>query len=434
VVQLNGKERFTLSQYIPRILDERLRRLNSHLTAVAIEGARGVGKTSSATQLAGTVVDLDSESTAAAVTVDPALLLEEDPPVLLDEWQRVPSIWDFVRRQADRSPQPGRFLLTGSAAPLTAQIHSGAGRIARLRMRPLSLAERQLESSTVSLAKLLDDPDYRPRGHTKVTLRDYVDEIAASGFPGIRGMEPDIRDALLDGYITNVVEREFAEQGLAVRRPEALRAWLRAYAGATGSTASYTAILDAATPGEADKPGKSSTQAYRSVLASLWLTDDVPAWAPIGSGIGALGKTAKHYLADPALAMRLLEISPRGLIRGDDHRPVGPQGGTVLGHLFESLIALSLQTYCQASGATLSHLRTSTGHHEVDFVVTKADRAVALEVKVAATVNDDDLRHLKWFAAHTPTAPPALGVITMGDRAYVRPDGIHVIPAALLGP
>ncbi|MEV6350718.1 hypothetical protein [Actinoplanes sp. NPDC051851] len=184
-------------------------------------------------------------------------------------------------------------------------IHSGAGRIVPMRMRPLSLAERQVETPTVRLSALLAG-DRDIDGRTGLRLTDYVEEITASGFPAIRGLPPRVRRAELDAYLDNVVEREFPEQGYPVRRPAVLRAWLAAYAAATSTTATYARILDAATAGLANKPAKDTTLAYRDALSSLWLLDDLPAWIPGHSHLDRLGQSSRHHLADPALAARLL--------------------------------------------------------------------------------------------------------------------------------
>ncbi len=142
-------------------------------------------------------------------------------------------------------------------------------------MRPLTLAERGLERSTVSLRGLLTGTRPSVDGERAASLEDYVEEILASGFPGMRGLDGRARRAQLGGYLRGVVDREVPAQGLAIRRPEALLAWLRAYAAATATTTSYARILDAATPGDSDKPAKTTAITYRDVLAQLWLLDPV---------------------------------------------------------------------------------------------------------------------------------------------------------------
>ena len=141
--------------YLRRVVDDELDHLMTQLAAIALEGPKGVGKTATAARRAATDRRLDDPAQLALVRADPRRLAAGDPPVLIDEWQRLPSSWDVVRRAVDEDPSPGRFLLTGSATPASAPAHSGAGRIAMLRMRPMTLAERGVEAPTVSLAALL---------------------------------------------------------------------------------------------------------------------------------------------------------------------------------------------------------------------------------------------------------------------------------------
>jgi hypothetical protein len=268
-----------------------------------------------------------------------------------------------------------------------------------------------------------------------LTLSDYTDEIVASGFPGIRRIGPRGRTAALTGYLTRVVERDFPDQGLRVRRPQALRSWLTAYAAATATTASYSTLLDAATPGDGDKPARGTTTAYRHVLEQLWLLDPVPGWLPTRARLARIGAAPKHHLADPALAASLLGVDVHALLSGHSSPAQTPRDGTLLGALFESLVTLSVRVYAQAAGASTSHLRLNDGSREIDLIVERPDqRVVAFEVKLAATVHDDDVRHLLWLRDRIGPDLLDAAVITTGSQAYRRKDGIAVIPAGLLGP
>ena len=226
-----------MSDYLPRIVDGELDELADGLPAIALEGPKGVGKTLTAMRRANTVVALDDPGQRELLAADPGRLDHSQPPVLIDQWQRYPLVWDLVRRTVDRDPSPGRFLLTASATPVAAPTHSGAGRIVRLRMRPMTLAEREPESEAVSLRDLLAGGNQGIEGLTNMSLTDYTDEILRSGFPAIRPLPARSRRAQLDGYLARIAEHDFPEQGHLVRRPATLRAWLTAYAAATGTTA-----------------------------------------------------------------------------------------------------------------------------------------------------------------------------------------------------
>lgn len=419
--------------YQLRAVDQELDELLDGLPAISLEGPKGVGKTATAQRRAATTFAMDDTTQRELLTADPQRLDRAPAPVLIDEWQQEPAVWDFVRRSVDRNPAPARFLLTGSATPTSAPTHSGAGRIVQLRMRPMSLAERALAEPTVSLGKLLTGRRPAVGGGTALSLVDYAEEIVRSGFPAIRQLPPRARRAQLDGYLNRIVERDFPEQGHLVRRPDTLRGWLAAYAAATATTSSYNAILDAATPGETNKPAKTTTTVYRDVLSQLWLLDPVPGWLPSRSAFSRLGAAPKHHLADPALAARLLGVDVPALL--DDSAPDAAvrRPGPLLGALFESLVTLSVRVYAQAAEATVHHLRTWDSRHEVDLIIQRADqRVLALEVKLSPSVSDDDVRHLTWLRGQLGDDLLDAAVITTGSEAYRRADGIAVIPLSLL--
>ncbi|WP_204808029.1 ATP-binding protein [Mycobacterium riyadhense] len=421
-------------RYVRRIVDDELDELFGQIPAIAIDGPKAVGKTTTAEQRVVGLLRLDAKPNREAVYADPGLLLTRPRPLLIDEWQKVPEVWDVVRRAVDDDPTGGQFLLAGSASPRHgATVHSGAGRIGRLRMRPMTLSERGIASPTVSLGELLGGRRLPLDGVAEVRLADYTHEIVASGFPGMRSLGARALKFQLDSYLRNAVDRDVPEQGLAVRKPDAMLGWLRAYAAATSTTASYTAVLDAATAGVSDKPARSTTIAYRDVLSQLWLLDPVPAWGPAGNPLARLAQSPKHHLADPALAARLLGLSVDTLLGGKG-RPIGPQAGGMLGHLFESLVTLCVRVAAQAAEATVGHLRTRNGDHEIDLVVVRDDgKVLAVEVKLAATVEDRDTAHLRWLADHLRGDLLDAIIINTGPNAYRRPDGIGVVPLALLG-
>lgn len=420
-------------EYYPRIVETELDELLSGLPAVSLEGPKAVGKTETALRRANTVYRLDDPGQLEIARAAPERLATGVPPILIDEWQRLPSSWDLVRRAVDEDPRPGRFLLTGSAAPREAPTHSGAGRIVTVRMRPMALAERRIATPTVSLADLLSGSRPPLYGTTDMSLVDYADEITRSGFPAIRRLSGRLLRAQLDGYLHRVVERDFLDLGHRVRNPASLRQWLTAYAAAASTTASYETIRDAASPGRADKPAKTTTIPYRTTLENLWMIEQVPAWAPTRNRLRRLAASPVHQLADPALSASLLGADTGALIDNTNTGPAIPRDGTLLGALFQSLVTLSVRTYAQAAEARVRHLRTRGGEHEIDLIVERRDnRVVALEVEMAAGVNNADARHLKWLARSIGDNLLDAAIITTGKHAYRRRDGLGVIPAALL--
>lgn len=423
-----------MPRYRRRVVDTELDELLAGLPAISLEGPKGVGKTATALRRARTEHRLDDPRVVEVVTADPSRVTAGEPPILVDEWQRLPAVWDVVRRAVDADRSPGRFLLTGSATPDGPPTHSGAGRIVRLRMRPLALSERGVSDPSVSLSALLAGRRPPLDGRSDVELDGYVDEILDGGFPGLRGLTRRASRAALDGYLDRVVDRDIPEAGVEVRRPATLRRWLTAYAAATATTTSWERIRGAATAGEDTKPARTTTTSYREALERIWILDPVEAWHPSRSPLRRLGDAPRHHLADPALAARLLGVDRDALLRGEGGGPT-TRDGVLLGALFESLVTLSVRVLAQAAEARTSHLRLHGGHREVDLIVERGDSAVlAIEVKLSATVDDSDVRHLRWLREELGDRVVDAIVITTGPTAYRREDGIGVVPLALLGP
>ncbi len=419
--------------YRPRVADRDLSELLGALPAVSIEGPRAVGKTRTARERASTVYNLDDPDVLAEVRADPRALLAGEPPILIDEWQRLPPSWDLVRRAVDDDFAPGRFILTGSARPSESPTHSGAGRIVTLRMWTMTLSERW-KTSAVSLGSLLSGDRPPVDAATETTLEDYVEAIVAGGFPAWQGVADRPRRLLADGYLHRIVEHELPLTGRSVRNPATLRRWLEAYAAAVSTAASYESIRDAATAGEHAKPAKTTTIAYRDALEATWVLEPLPAWLPSRSHLSRLKRSPKHHLADTALTARLLGVAREELLGVDP--AAGPHQGDrpLLGRLFESLVTRDLRVYAQSCDARVRHLRSWNDAREVDLVVVSDQGVVAVEVKLSEEVRARDTRHLLWLRDRIGPALLDAVVVTLGRRSYRDADGIAIVPAALLGP
>lgn len=416
-----------MMQYRPRVVDAELNYLLSGLPALLVEGPKAVGKTVSARRVCADELLLDDPAVQEAVRADPtAALADRAHPLLVDEWHLVGPVFDAVRRAVDDDHRPGRFVLTGSARPEGAASHTGAGRIVTIRMRPMTLPERGVASPKVSLAGLLDDAaPSAVGGRSGFGLADYAQEIAASGFPGMRSRPERFRRALLDGYIESIIQRDIEEAGHKARRPETLRRWLEAYAASAATTTSLEKIRNAAVRGEGSAPSKQTVLSYHNALRRLWVVDDLDGWTPSSSRFAALNQAPKRYLADPALVLSLLGLGPSALMTD----------GFLFGKMLESLAALTVRVFAQAAEARVRHLRTQGGRQEVDFIVERRDgRVLALEVKLARRVGGRAAPHLLWLRSRLGSRWIDGAILNTGPSAYRRPDGIAVIPLALLGP
>lgn len=287
----------------------------------------------------------------------------------------------------------------------------------------------------MSLGSLLTGDRPGIDASTDLAVEDYAQEIVAGGFPAWRLSRGRGHRILVEGYLHRLVEHELPMAGHRVRNPAALRRWLTAYAASTSTAASYEAIRDAATSAEKDKPAKTTTLAYRDTLEATWVLEPLPAWLPVGSHLSRLKRSPKHHLADTALAARLLNVTPEGLVAGHPAGPAGARPGSLalLGALFESLVTHDLRVYAQASDARVSHMRTWTDQQEVDLIVEHGSGVLAVEVKLGSEIGRRDTRHLRWLRDRLGPGLIDAMVVNTGSRAYRDTDGIAVVPAGLLG-
>jgi predicted AAA+ superfamily ATPase len=429
-----------MTERYERHIEGFLAKVLESLPAIALDGLKGVGKTESASSLAETVYMLDRSLDRLLVENRMSRLDEDATPVLVDEWQKLPEVWDFVRRSVDNNRTTGRFLLTGSVTAKNLDVHSGAGRIVKLRMYPLSLEERRLDKPSVRLSNLLGQTDpfaAEIEGETFIGFDRYMEEIVLSGLPGQRVADEFGRRLLFGSYLDNLLSHDFEQEGIRVRQPHALKRWLTSYAAAIASTTAYNSILDAATAGDSEKPALKTTIAYREALERLWLIDELPAWLDGENYYSRLKKTPKHYLADSAFAVQLLNISIDALLGGDKNAlpdtRFDKRYGNIIGRLFEALVCQSLKAYASVLNAEVSYFHTENGEREIDFMVTQGLKTVAVEVKLAPTVDGTDVRHLVWLKQAMGKRLTDAVVLTTGQIAYRREDGIAVIPAALFG-
>jgi predicted AAA+ superfamily ATPase len=297
-------------------------------------------------------------------------------------------------------------------------------------MRPLSIAEREIETPTVSLRRLLAG-SANVEGETSVGLNDYAKELMRSGFPAIRTLSGSALRVALDGYIERIIDADVREVGLSVRKPASLRSWITAYAAATATTASWETIRDAANSGSTEPPAKSTVIPYRDALTRLRILDELPAWTPSRNQFVKASLTAKHFLADPALALRLMNYDSE-TIQTASNFGKATYDSPLIGRMFEGLAVLSVQTYAHASFARVAHFRDTNGRHEIDMIIERDDgRVLALEVKLSRAPDPSDGKHVNWLKSHIGEQLIDSVVIYAGRFAF-RNDGIAYVPLALL--
>lgn len=416
-------------EYLPRLADHTIHAQLRAMGAVLIEGVKGCGKTATARQVAASEVLLDSDPNAVKrAELDPRLLLDGPTPRLLDEWQRAPRLWDVVRRAVDDRGLPGQFILTGSATPDdTIPRHSGAGRFGLVRMRTMTLTEKQATTPTVSVADLLAGTPTAP-ANSSTEVREYLHHIAVGGWPHLVGADEATARTFLDGYLEIIVEHDIDEVSGSLRNPRLVRRFLHAYAQMVSQPATVSAILRRALDDndpDSDGPSRYAADPYLDALRRMMIVDEVPAWDPSVRSAKRLITTAKRHLGDPSLAAALLQMSPERMLADLE----------TAGFLFESLVAHDLRVYAEAAGASCFHYRENDGRLEVDYILETRDGDwIGVEVKLGEAQADKAAASLLKLAERVTRKPKALVIITGTTLAYQREDGVHVVPLGCLGP
>ena len=406
-----------MAPYIPRLVDEPLSDLFRQLPALLIVGPRATGKTTTASRHARSVVRLDVPAEAAAFRFDADAALGAMPtPVLLDEWQEVPELMGAVRRAVDKDPQPGRFLLTGSArARRGSDAWSGIGRVVNLRMCGLTVREILGRSDGPGFLERLAAADLSmfPAPGDPPDLRGYIEAALRGGFP-----EPSLRlvgtarHAWLDTYVDQLVTRDAAALD-GVRNPVLLRRYFEALCVNTAGIVDDKTIYDAA------GITRTTAGAYERLLSDLCVLETLPAWS--NNRLSRLVKKPKRYMVDTSLVAAALRLDELAVLRDGD----------LLGRLIDTFVFLQVRPEAELSPLRprLYHLRDKEGRREIDLVAELAGGdVVALEVKATAAPDASDARHLAWLRDQLGPRFVAGAVLHTGPRPFGIAERIFALP------
>lgn len=414
--------------YRPRLVERDVASALSRIGAVLIDGARACGKTWTARRFARSEARVDDPATMLLAESAPGAVLAGGAPRLLDEWQHAPTLWNRVRRECDDRGRPGQFILTGSATPADdITRHSGMGRIARVRMRPMSLFESGHSGGEVSIGALLDGEDAAalPRD---ATLTDVVSCICAGGWPANLGASAAAAGGTIGDYINEAARVEVADASGVRHQPEALLRLMRSVARNVSTEANVSGL--AADAGGQTPLARGTATAYLRALERIFVVEPQPAWSVQMRSRATLRKTPKIHFVDPSLAASALRATPRRLLADP----------ATLGVLFESLVVRDLRVYGQAHVASVYHYRDNVGL-EADAIVERDDGAwLAVEVKLSPSPKSVDTAAASLLRLRDKVAPrrtadlAALLVVTSAGAAYRRKDGVQVAPVTTLGP
>lgn len=419
-------------EYKPRIIDEKVEKYLSTFGAVCIEGPKWCGKTWTSSYFCNSEIYIGNPEgnfqNRRLAEMSPELILEGDAPRLIDEWQEVPPIWDAVRYKVDNSSKKGQFILTGSATPNHKGIlHSGAGRIAKLKMRPMSLYESGDSSGKVSLKSLCyGEPIQAMTG--EVSLKKIIELIVRGGWPGSLGLPLEQACLLPKEYLNAVIDDDVYRIDGIKRDTTKIRLLLRSLARNESTTVTNKTLMRDIKAVDDEDIDSNTVAEYLNIFTRLFMIDNQPPFAVGARSSTRVKQSEKRHFADPSLACALLKVTPESLLNDLN----------TLGFLFEALCERDLRIYADAFDASLYHYQDYK-NNEIDAVIDLPDgNWCAFEIKLGANQIDAAAQNLlnikKQFEEDSKGVPPTVLCVICGlsNAAYRREDGVYVVPITAL--
>lgn len=426
------------TKYLQRYLDEELEEILECMGAVLIIGPKWCGKTTTAKQHAKSIIQLQhptySKSYLKLAEMDPLQLLEGEKPRLIDEWQMAPQLWDAVRYSVDEENEDGLYILTGSTVVNDEKImHSGAGRIHRLLMRPMSLYESGESNGKISLMELFKNHDYKIDGKiSELSIKDLIFAACRGGWPeSLKKKTSKQQLFIAKSYLNIICEIDTTSIDGVKRNPDKIKSLLKSYARNISTLVTNKNIINDIK----ERNGKMSETTYYdyiNVLKQLFVIDEVGAWSPNIRSSKSIRKTPKKEFIDPSLSVAALDLSPEQLLYDLN----------TFGFIFENLCIRDLNIYSSKSGGKILYYHDSNDL-EVDCVLTLDNGDYALiEFKLGSAEEEKGAKNLLKLnnlikkqktegKTHIPE-PSFLAIITGGKIAYTRDDGVKIIPIGCL--
>ena len=422
-----------IKNYRKRIADDILKRKLEGKGAVLIEGPKWCGKTTTAEQVASSVLYMDDpekkSQNIAMAEMNPKRLLKGDSPRLIDEWQLAPKLWDAIRFEVDHRSELGQFILTGSAVPPETKdiAHTGTGRFTWLTMRTMSLFESGDSTGEVSLKELFESPETID-GESTIDLDRLAFLVCRGGWPQAIDMRDEIAlDQAID-YYDAVVHSDINRVDNVNKNPERVKRLMRSYARNQGTQVANTVLANDVMANDGASIDDDTIASYVNALKKIFVVEDMPAWNPNLRSKTAIRSSDTRYYTDPSIAAAALGIGPQDLVADLN----------TFGFLFETMCVRDLRVFADAIGGTVYHYRDKDGL-ECDAVVHLRNGSYGLiEIKLGGdTLIDDGARTLSTLAQKIDTdkmKAPAFSMVLVGigDYAYRRPDGVYVVPIGSL--
>ena len=422
-----------MNEYKRRIADKILEKKLKGKGAVLIQGPKWCGKTTTAEQIAKSVLYMtkpeDKEQNIMMADINPSVLLKGDTPRLIDEWQVATKLWDAIRFEVDHRNAEGQFILTGSAVPpdMSDVTHTGTGRIGRLLMRPMSLYESGESSGEVSLEELFKSP-VNISGKNVLSLDDIAFLCSRGGWPRSIFMEKEIALDQANDYYDSIVSADISRADNVQRNPERVKRLMKAYSRNLGSLASNETLRDDMLSNDSATLDVDTVVSYVNALKKIFVVEDAAAWNPNLRSKTAIRTSDTRYFVDPSIAVASLGIGPEDLINDLN----------TFGFIFETLCVRDLRVYAESLNGEVYHYRDANGL-ECDAVIHLRNGSYGLvEVKLGGDkLINEGAENLKSMYSKIDTEkmknPAFLMVLTATcNYAYKREDGVYVVPIGCL--
>jgi predicted AAA+ superfamily ATPase len=429
IFALEKNHAMSLNDYLPRICDFELQNALATMGAVLIEGAKWCGKTSTAANVARSTLFMQDPDNARSyremADTKPSLLLTGENPRLIDEWQMSPVLWDAVRFEVDKRCLTGQFILTGSAVPAdNVTAHTGTGRFARILMRPMSLYESNESNGTISLADLFDGK-HELEGISHLSIEQIAFAICRGGFPATISKPDTTAMRMSVDYVEAIIHQDISRVDGVEKNPNRVRLLLRSLARNIATMASVQTILKDVENAETNISDK-TFEVYYNALRRIFVIEDMPAWSPSLRSKTAIRTSPKRHFVDPSIATAVMRIQPAAILQDFEY----------FGFLFEALCARDLRIYAQRNDGDVFHYRDKSGL-EVDMIVQLRDgRWGGIEVKLGNKQIEQAAENLLKLKEKIDTGkmrePSFLLVLTGGQFAYRRKDGVWIVPVGCL--
>ena len=423
-----------MKKYKKRIADKLLQNQLEAAGVVLIQGPKWCGKTTTAEQVAKSVIYMDNPTNRAAYLSlsesDPLALLKGETPRLIDEWQLTPSLWDAARFDVSHKGETGLYIFTGSSVPVdsTKLAHTGTGRVGKLTMRPMSMWESGESNGSVGLGDLFNQK-FSPAASNAVSVEDLCYLICRGGWPGSLELKPKAALLQAKNYVDIVADSDISRADGVSRSSAFARRLMRSYARHQGQQVPVSTIFaDVQIHDDEPSLSEDTITSYINALKKIFVVEDVEAWNPNLRSKTAIRTSDTRYFVDPSIATAVCGIGPDEL----------SQDLNTLGLLFETMCVRDLRVYAEALDGSISHYRDKNGL-ECDIVVHLRNGSYGLiEVKLGGdTLIEEGAKSLKNLSAKIDTTkmkePSFLMVLTgLGEFAYRRPDGVLVVPVSCL--